>query len=207
MDDTRDVTRMWRVYRTVHQMCKDRNYLVANSDLDRTLEQFRSEYAPAGRVDRTRLTFVVQKKDDPTNQMFVFFPEEPSVGVKPIREYITRMAKESVNNCIIIYRKTMTSRANTAIATISGKCRVEKFEESNLLVNITEHELVPQHKVLNDEQKKEILRRYRLRETQLPRISSEDPVARYYGMTRGQVVQIIRASETAGRYVTYRICM
>ncbi|KAJ1662737.1 DNA-directed RNA polymerases II 24 kDa polypeptide (RNA polymerase II subunit 5) [Coemansia sp. RSA 1813] len=207
MDDTRDVTRMWRVYRTVHQMCKDRNYLVANSDLDRTLDQFRAEYAPSGRIDRTRLTFVVQKKDDPTNQMFVFFPEEPSVGVKPIREYITRMTKEAVHNCIIIYRKTMTSRANTAIATVSSKYRVEKFEEANLLVNITEHELVPQHKVLNDEQKKEILRRYRLKETQLPRISSEDPVARYYGMGRGQVVQIIRASETAGRYVTYRICM
>ncbi|KAJ2396862.1 DNA-directed RNA polymerases II 24 kDa polypeptide (RNA polymerase II subunit 5) [Coemansia sp. RSA 2559] len=207
MDDLRDITRMWRVYRTVHQMCKDRNYLVANSDLERTLNQFQAEYAPSGRIDRTRLTFVVQKKDDPTNQMFVFFPDDTSVGVKPIREYIMRMNKESVHNCIIIYRKTMTSKANTAIATVPGKYRIEKFEEASLLVNITEHELVPQHKVLTDEQKKEILRRYRLKETQLPRIGSEDPVARYYGMSRGQVVQIIRASETAGRYVTYRICM
>jgi len=101
----------------------------------------------------------------------------------------------------------MTPSAVKVLTTMSPKYLLEHFSELELVINITEHQLVPQHIVLTDDEKKGLLARYRLKEGQLPRILVSDPVARYFGLRRGQVVKILRASETAGRYVTYRLAV
>lgn len=129
------------------------------------------------------------------------------MGVKPIKVYTDRMRQEGVSNAIMVLRVDITPFAKQAVQEMSDSFRIEHFKEAELLVDITQHQLVPQHELLTKSEKMELLKRYRLKETQLPRIQPNDPVARYYGMRRGNVVKIIRPSETAGRYVTYRICM
>ncbi|CAB3984624.1 DNA-directed RNA polymerases I, II, and III subunit RPABC1 [Paramuricea clavata] len=208
MDDETETYRFWRIRKTVMQMCHDRGYLVTQDELDQTLEQFKEQFGERpseGRPNRADLSVLVEHNDDPSDKLFVFFPEDPKVGIKTIKTYCTRMQEESITRAIIVVQMGMTPSAKQALVDMAPKYILEHFMEAELLINITEHELVPEHVLMTPEEKKELLTRYKLKEHQLPRIQVGDPVARYFGLKRGQVVKIIRPSETAGRYITYRL--
>lgn len=160
-----------------------------------------SEKRPA----RSDLIVLVAHNDDPTDQMFVFFPDEPKIGIKTIKTYCTRMQEENIHRAIVVVQAGMTPSAKQSLVDMAPKYILEQFLESELLINITEHELVPEHVVMTPEEKSELLARYKLKENMLMRIQAGDPVARYFGLKRGQVVKIIRPSETAGRYISYRL--
>lgn len=134
--------------------------------------------------------------------IFVEFSTEPAVGIKHLRNFAQFLHDRNYYSGIYITGAPVTTSALKQAANLP--ITIEVFPEQDLLVNITRHELVPKHILLSPEEKKALLERYRLKETQLPRIRVEDPVAKYLGLRRGQVVKIIRKSETAGRYASYR---
>ncbi|KAF8920211.1 RNA polymerase [Mucidula mucida] len=207
MADSEEAAKLWKVNRTVHELVKDRGFQVSNDELLMDLNQFRETYASqTGSIDRGQLNFYTNSVTNPTDQIFIYFSDEKSVGVKTMRKLLTILDEKSIQRGIIVFPGNMTPSARKVIVQTASQYRLEEFSEADLLVNIVHHTLVPRHDVLTTEQKKILLEKYRLKETQLPRIQLADPVARYYGLRRGQVVKITRPSETSGRYASYRIC-
>jgi len=81
------------------------------------------------------------------------------------------------------------------------------FDIDKLMYNVTKHTMVPTHEVLSADEKADLLKKYNLvSDNQLPLIMKTDPVAKYHGLTTGQVCRIIRSSETHGVYKSYRLC-
>ncbi|KAF9000619.1 RNA polymerase [Cyathus striatus] len=199
MSEGDETAKLWKVNRTIHELVRDRGFLVSDEEIHMSLDDFRKMYSnQTGTVDRNQLNFYTTSRTNPTDQIFVFFTDEKSVGVKTMRKLLGILEEKSIQRGIIVFPGNMTPSARKVIVAMASQFRLEEFSEADLLVNIVHHALVPRHDVLTPEEKKILLEKYRLKETQLPRIQLADPVARYYGF--------VADSETSGRYASYRIC-
>ncbi|KAJ5167165.1 DNA-directed RNA polymerase I II and III subunit RPABC1 [Penicillium canariense] len=222
-DADKEMTRLWRTWRTVYEMLADRGYEVSDDELQVSLDEFKRKYAdPMGYPDRTKMKIqarpteemkikytALPSKSNPNPQpdcgtVYVdFCPDGSQLGTKQVRAFNHVVDENNFHTGIFITQIPLSPTAVRLLASNPGHIG-ENFQEQDLLVNITRHELVPKHVLLSPEEKARLLERYRLKESQLPRMQVSDPVARYLGLRRGQVVKIIRKSETAGRYASYR---
>jgi len=71
--------------------------------------------------------------------------------------------------------------------------------------NILKHELVPEHIILNENEKKKFLEKFKIKTGNLPKIFTTDPVVKALNAKEGDVLKIIRKSETSGTSIYYRI--
>ena len=76
-----------------------------------------------------------------------------------------------------------------------------------LLFNILNHELVPPHRIMNEEETEAFKEKFKITDlTMIPDIGRFSPVALAIGMRPGQVCEIMRASNTAIQVPFYRVC-
>ncbi|KAL9232662.1 hypothetical protein vseg_007744 [Gypsophila vaccaria] len=202
MDEgTSESHRYYLARMTVLEMLKDRGYAVPSSELHLSLPQFRDLYGPKPDVDRLRISTALLS--DPTNKILVIFCGPQLVKVSTIRMIGSQIAnKESLSGIILIVENRLTSPALKALDMFHSK--VETFQITDLLVNITKHVLKPRHRVLTPKEKEKLLKKYNLEEKQLPRMSVKDAISRYYGLEKGQVVKVMYTGEITQSHVTYR---
>lgn len=200
------------VFQNVHRMLKDRGYnnLIAGYHID-SLDEFKQRLSGTGSstcFDRSILNFIVQKETD-SHLLMVFFSNENSIGSKHLKEIQAHMKLGNINRCVLIYPKSITPPAMRDLESLEKTKHkiIETFSDDDLLLNIVSHRLMPVFTPLSQDEKTEFLQRTGIKYDQLPRIHTNDPVARYYGMVRGDIIKICRKSRTAGLYVSFRVCI
>jgi len=70
---------------------------------------------------------------------------------------------------------------------------------------IMNHDLVPLHIILSEDEKKVVFKNFNITPDQLPKIMDTDPVCLSIGAKPGQIVKIVRKSQTAKEAVAYRL--
>ena len=118
------------------------------------------------------------------------------------------MSKE--DDFIIITKDDTNDTLKKIMNTIWNKDNIyiNIYNFNNYKFNILKHEMVPNHRVLMDDEKHDIIKKYNIiNQSQFPEISRYDPVAQAIGLRPGQLCEITRKSPTSIVSFYYRICL
>ncbi|KAF6155266.1 hypothetical protein GIB67_019792 [Kingdonia uniflora] len=187
-----EITKLYRIRKTVMQMLRDRGYIVADFEINLTRAEFLAKFGD--NFKREDLVINKTKRKEPFDQVlllenFIYFCGNldclmtflSNFGLlllmwsrfmcsfrrKRRSTYTNRMKTENVFKAILVVQQNLTPFARNCVNEISSKFQLNVFQEGELLINIKEHVLVPEHQVLNKENKELLLSRYTLKETQV----------------------------------------
>ena len=136
----------------------------------------------------------------------VYATQEVKVGVKTLRRVRVESKATGAAHLILLTREGLTHFATRELQVDVGLV-TEIFRKEELSFNVTQHRLVPPHRLLTAAERRRVLAVLESKAGALPKLRASDPVARYYGWTAGSVIRIDRSigtlePETAFRVVT-----
>ena len=138
---------------------------------------------------------ILAVKDDGA-QICAFIPKIMSkFNVECIQQYISMLKKMDIYHCVIVYKDSATPIAKKVVED-SCEILIELFNEEEMQYNITKHKLVPLHKLKYRKNSKECAAF-----SKYPIILKTDPVSRFYGFQKGDIIEITRSNG----YITHRI--
>lgn len=126
-----------------------------------------------------------------------------TLGVAHIRDSIKEMNKRKIKHKIIVGAGKVTRSAKNTME----ENDIEFIPAKLVQMDILNHDFVPKHEIISQEEAIEMLIKYRIEKGVLPQISSRDPVAIVIGAKPGDFVKVTRKSETTGESIIYRYCV
>ncbi|XP_040367117.1 DNA-directed RNA polymerase V subunit 5C isoform X2 [Rosa chinensis] len=172
--------------RTVMEMLNDRGYNVADSDLTRSLTGFRTAFGQNPDLDR--LTICASLRSNSKNKIMVIFCGTDEIRKASVRAIYANLLNKDISSLMLVLQSKMNSYARKELENYPYK--VETFH--------------PKYEILSAEEKKHLLRKFKLEDKKLPLMLETDAFARYYGLEKGQVVKITYRGGAVGALKTYR---
>ena len=127
-------------------------------------------------------------------------PGETTVGINSINRLGKAMKDADVERGIIV----TDGRYTHAVKQGAKKKKIELLPKTFPAFDIFQHKLVPKQEILTEEERTELLTKFKVQPYQLPQISSVDPTVKAIGARPGDVLRVIRRSPTAGEHIAFR---
>lgn len=124
----------------------------------------------------------------------------PEFGLNPETDTLILIAAKSSNINSTVYK---------CIADMweVNRVNIVPMTMDRLKFQILDHELIPPHRIMSEEEVRQVMEKYKLkRKSEFPKISRFDPVARAIGARPDQVIEIMRPSKITLVEPYYRVC-
>ena len=199
--DFEEKKNLFKIRKTVLEMLEDRKYNIPKNEII-DFDEFSIKY------NSKNIDIFIDSGSEELGKMYVYFHNEnKSLSKVELKNKINKLIEqyEDENLKIIILLKEKGIGSILKEVNKDEYKNIEIFMNKNMIFNITHHQLVPKHIVLNDDEIKELLEKYSTTINKLPKLLRSDPIAKYYGMKINQVCKIIRKSPEVGNYPYYRL--
>lgn len=187
---------LWLARNTVIEMVKDRDYNTSVQPL--SYGEFTVQY-PSVQSNPSSLNFIATK-DSP---IAVHFTREDKLSKKGLESLVHEYGAQGVSSVILITFSKLNPACRALLKGI--KLSFEHFMVEELQFNPTKHVLVPRHRIMTQTESQALVKSLRCEKSNLPTILTTDVISRYFGAQCGDVVEIVRNSQTTGTALYYRV--
>ncbi len=144
--------------------------------------------------------YIVNIPQDKEKALVWCVPGETTVGINSINRLSKAMKDAEMERGIIV----TDGRYTHAVKQGAKKKNIELLPKTFPAFDLFQHKLVPKHEILTEEERTALLAKFRVQPYQLPQISSVDPCVKAIGAKPGDVLRVIRKSQTAGEHMAFR---
>ena len=144
--------------------------------------------------------------------VLIIFSEKGRLTEGVLNSYIVFASENGHTHGVIIVSLSQPSESILGLVRAHNAVKenplLQIFDIRRLQFDITTHRKVPPHRILSEDEVKKLEVRMNILDSkaQLPWIDSQDPMAKWIGARMGDIIEIIRFSESAGATPYYRYC-
>ena len=181
---------------------------------DKALEILRTMIARRGLDSKTErvVTDALEKVNLYTvgGILVVFSQKDKGLLDRDIKNFVEFATNNDYTNGLILVALVPPSEnVLKSIKNMTKEHPIQFFHIRQLQFDITTHRLVMPHRILKEDEKTEVFKRYNITkpEDQLPWIDSQDAMVKWIGGRPNDVIEVLRHSDVAGTQPYYRYCV
>lgn len=195
-------------YSTILKILKLRGYKIPEK-YDKTFEEFDEEFSSYETLSsfKTALSENMTFSDGlPT--IAVFWIHDKKLGAN-IREIVSILEGSNTSNAFVVADEGPTPQVGETIKCVKivKKINITVWSLKESMIFIPDHRLVPKHRICSSKEKKAFYAKYIIQDKQLPQIHLTDPMIKFIGAHKGDLIELTRINEydSTKKSLSYRV--